>query len=236
MKRFLLLCTCALVSLCLLPLGGDAAVVVDDEVAVKGEPLTLVAQTKGRFFGSGGELVEFLMDGVSLGKTLSGGDGFAYREFTPTKAGMHSITVISKNESGHGSLLILKKGARLVLVDGEGAVMEGRLMGVSREGSQEALRAIVKRYPIVFVATGLGRRDLKEWLRDHGFIDAPVVDWDDGRVLSDLTGKGFRIRAVIGAAEVVRQAKGHAQLLLSFEESEGVREVTSWKEIIKKLK
>ncbi len=236
MKFLLLLCLSAIVSLYLPPLTSDAAVLVDDEVAVKGQPLTLTAQTKGRFFGSGGELVEFLMDGVPLGKTLSGGDGFAYREFTPTKAGMHAITVTSKDESGHGSLLVLKKGARLVLVDSEGAVMEGRLMRVSREGSQEGLRTIVKRYPVVFVTTGLDRHDLKEWLRDHGFIDAPVVDWEEGRALSDLTGKGFRIRAVIGASEVVGQAKGHAQLLLSFEESEGAEEVNTWKEVLKKLK
>lgn len=210
---------------------------VDDEVAIVGESVTLSAQTKGRFFSSGGELVEFLIGGRTIGKTLSGGDGAAYKQFTPSRDTLQSITVKSATESGQGSLLVLKKGERVVLIDGEGAVMEGQLTRRPRPDSQEAIRTIAKRFPVVFLATGiLGRHDLKEWLKDHGFVDAPVVDWNDGKALSTLIAKGLKIRAAIGAPEVVAQAKGHAQLLLSFDEGDKAQEVRSWKEIVGKLK
>lgn len=226
-----------LISICVLAQGANAAIVVDDEVAVVGESVTLSAQTKGKLFSAGGELVEFLVGGKNIGKTLSGGDGAAYKRFTPSKAALHRITVRSPKESGQGSLLVLAKGARLVLIDAEGGLMEGRFTRRPRPESQEAIRTIAKRFPVVFLQTGmLGRHDLREWLTDHGFIGAPVVSWNDGKALSALIGKGLRIRAVIGASDVVARARGQAQLLLSFDESEKAQEVRSWEEIAGKLR
>ena len=68
------------------PLFGicpDAAlsrVFVYDDVALKGREVMLRAETRGMFFSRGGEIVEFIVDGRSIGKNLSGRDGFAVKD------------------------------------------------------------------------------------------------------------------------------------------------------------
>ncbi len=49
----------------------------------------------GKLFSKGGELVEFFVDRESIGKTLSGGDGVAFKAFIPAKTGLHQIRVNS---------------------------------------------------------------------------------------------------------------------------------------------
>ncbi len=65
------------------PADALAEVVVQDMVSPVGREVMLRAETKGGFFSKGGALVEFFVDGKSVGKNLSGGDGLAYLQFCP---------------------------------------------------------------------------------------------------------------------------------------------------------
>jgi hypothetical protein len=53
----------------LLPVTNtNAEIIVHDMIALKGRLIMLVAETKGRFFPKGCELVEFFMDSKSIGR------------------------------------------------------------------------------------------------------------------------------------------------------------------------
>ena len=63
---------------CVFPATALSRVTVYDTVVIEGQKVMLRAETSGILFRKGGELVEFCIDGKSIGKTLSGGDGVAF--------------------------------------------------------------------------------------------------------------------------------------------------------------
>lgn len=220
-----------------LPGEASSDVVVNDMIALKGEEVMLEAETRGRFFRKGGEIVEFGVDGKSLGRTLSGGDGRAFRKFVPAKLGIHVITARSSDATGKGLLLSLRKGSAIVFIDVEGSLIEGPFSRRPKQGSKEALKDIGKRYPVVFLSTGLlGAGDIKGWLGQQGFIEMPVLPWRGGAVFSDVAGRGLRIKAVIGGPEVIESAKEYGPESFSFVDMENAETVKDWEEIRKKLK
>lgn len=212
-------------------------VIVHDMVVPQGEEVLLGAETKGKLLSKGGELVEFFVDGKSIGKTLSGGDGFAFRQFTPFKTGLHRIAVKSGVGEGNGLLLSLKKGTKIVFVDVEGSLLKGSFSKEPKQGSQKAIKEIYRRFPIVFLQTGLlNVKALKVWLKEHQFIELPVIPWKQGALFDNINEKGFKIKAIIGSEAAIESAKGYKPLAFSFEEVEDTKKVKDWEEIRKKLK
>ena len=90
-----------------------AEVVFYDSVCLKDEKIMLKAVTKGKIFSKGGQMVEFSVNGKSIGKSLSGGDGAAFKEFRAEKSGLHKVSVVSGKDKDSGFLLSLKKAQRL---------------------------------------------------------------------------------------------------------------------------
>lgn len=215
-------------------LNVSAEVVVHDHIAVKGKPMMLEADTKGRFFSRGGELVEFFVNGKSLGKVLSGGDGRAFKEFTPEKAGLLEIEVKAKDDSDKGFILSLKRGGEIVFIDAQGSLFEGPFSKAPRQGSREAVEEISKRYPVVYLQTAFPGSLVREWLESNGFPSAPILEWRSGRVFRETVGKDLRIKAVIGSDEVLESAKDYTEGLFGFERA-GTR-VKNWKEIEDSIK
>jgi len=219
------------------PSNALSDVIVHDMVMPQGEEMMLRAETKGKIFSKGGERVEFFVEGKSIGKTLSGGDGFAFKQFTPLKTGIHRITVTSGIGEGNGLLLSLKKGTRIVFIDVEGSLLRGPFSKEPRQGSQKAIKEIYRKFTIVFLQTGLlNVKTLKAWLKENKFIEVPVIPWGQGSLFDDIHKKGFKIKAIIGSEAVIESAKGYKPLALSFEGGEDVKEVKDWEEIQKKLK
>lgn len=209
-----------------------AGVVVFDRVGVTGKAITLSAQTKGRFFAMGGEIVEFVLGGKTIGKTLSGGDGFAFLEFVPKRKGMETLLAQTDDEEGTGVIQIVERGGSIVFIDVIGSIIEQPLLHKPRKGSQESVRDIAARFSLVYIVTGFpGEGFIKEWLADYGYPRAAVIPWKDGRVFDDIVGMGLKIKAVIGSASVIESLKKHKPLALSFEETEGAKNVKSWEEI-----
>lgn len=223
---------------CLLPVTTLADIVVQDMIALKGEELMLRAETKGKFFSKGGEVVEFFVNGKSLGKALSGGDGIAFRQFNAEKPGLHSLSVKSAKDEGTALLLVVTKGSRIVFIDVEGGLLEGQFMKKPMKESQKVIKEINKRFPVVFLQTGiLGTEATKAWLKENRMPHLPVLPWRQGMVLSDLTEKGAKIKAVVGAPAIIESAKQYNKpLLFSFEETDNAQVVKNWEEIGKKLK
>jgi hypothetical protein len=218
------------------PASALPDIIVHDIVVPAGKEVMLKAEVKGKFFRKGGELVEFFVNKKSIGKTLSGGDGFVFKQFIPSKTGKYQITAKVGKDEGKGLLLSLKKGSKIVFVDVEGSLLK-RFSSKSRQGSQKVIKAINKRFPVIFIKTGpLSTTSVKEWLRKNQFPDLPLIPWEQGTVFSELAGEGFRIKAVIGNADVINSSKEYKPLAFSFEETEDAIEVKDWEEISKKLK
>lgn len=228
---------CSTFLLCIFPSVALSDVIVHDMIVPKGEEVMLRAVTKGKLLSKGGELVEFFVDGKSIGKTLSGGDGFAFKQFTPLKTGIHRIAVKSGIGEGNGLLLSLKKGTRIVFIDVEGSLLRGPFSKEPRQGSQKAIKEIYRRFTIVFLQTGLlNVKTLKAWLKENKFIEVPVIPWGQGSLFDDIHKKGFKIKAIIGSGAVIESAKEYKPLVFSFEGAEDAKEVKDWEEIRKKLK
>lgn len=212
-------------------------VVVYDIVTLTGEEVMLRAETRGGLFSRKGELVEFLVDGKSVGKNLSGTDGFAIKEFVPMKAGLYKITAISGKSRDDGVLLAVNKKAKLVFIDVEGSVLEGPFALQAKPGSAKAVKRIQGKFPVVFLQKGLlAIRSIRLWLKKNDFPEAPVMPWNKGEIFREIREKKLKIKAVIGGPEVIESAEMQESLAFSFDSMEEVEVVENWEEIVKKLK
>jgi hypothetical protein len=227
--RKLFLC---MLFLAALSFDAHAGVRVHDDVVRKGKPVMLIAETTGRFFAKGGQVVEFSVDGKNMGRALSGGDGYAYKEFTPKRRGLHVVTARSSSDEAEGLLLSLERGTGILFIDVAGALFESLITRAPRMGSREAVGRIRKRFPVVYLnrlpaASGL----MKKWVKDGEFPDAPLLDWDGGGVFHDMAEKGFKAKVVVGSPDVLESSREFEAEAFTFEEAEGATQVGGWKEI-----
>ncbi|MDP2279973.1 MAG: hypothetical protein Q8K51_17350, partial [Nitrospirota bacterium] len=210
-------------------------VVFYDSVCLKDEKIMLKAVTKGKVFSKGGQLVEFSVDGKSIGKALSGGDGAAFKEFKAEKTGLHKVSVVSCKDKDSGLLLSLKKGAAVVFIDVEGSMFQP-MSGKPMKNSQKVIKAIAKRFPVVYLQASIfDSWTLKKLLKENEFIDAPLLQWRDGNVFEEADKKGLKIKFVIGGKTVIESAKEFKPKAFSFNEVEGAKEVRDWEEIGKSV-
>jgi hypothetical protein len=216
---------------------AHADVIVHDMIALKGEEIMLKVETKGKFFPKGGEIVEFFIDGKSIGKSLSGGDGFALKQFKPLRPATYQIFVRSGKEEGKGLLLSLKKNDEILFVDVEGSLFEGGFSEIPKKGSQETIKKLSVKFPVILLQTRwIGIKTLKGWLKENGFIDLPIIPWKQGMIFDEIKEQGLKIKAVIGSAPVIESARALKTKAFSFEEVQGAVEVKSWEDIRKKLR
>ncbi len=220
-----------------LPFTVHSEIIVYDTIIPKNKIVMLRAETKDHFFKKGGKLVEFFVDGQSIGKTLSGGDGIAYMQFKPIKSGLYHIRVKSEKEEDNGLLLSLKRNEGLIFVDIEGSLWEGVFSQKPRKESRETIKKLSKRFPVVFLQTSfLGIKNAKKWLKENSFVELPVVRWKRGLIFDEIIENGLKIKALIGSASVINSAKNYnIEKLISFDEVEGAELVKDWNEIKKKI-
>ena len=223
--------------LCISPETAQSAVTVYDEVGVKGREIMLRAETRGTFLREGGDLVEFFVDGRSIGKNLSGQNGIAVKTFVPERLGLYKLSVKSGDDKNSGLLLALEKKTRIVFIDVAGSLTGGVLDLETRPESRKAVTRISKRFPIVFLQKGLVTVEaMRAWLKKNNFPSAPVVPWNQGDVFRDIKERGLLIKAVIGGEDVIESAKEYKPLAFSFDSVDDAEVVENWGEIEKKLR
>lgn len=221
----------------LLAADTSGEVIFYDDIALKGKPFMLTAKTKGRFFQMGGQVVEFFVNDRSIGKNLSGGEGIALKEFVPEKKGLYRIRVESGKDKDEGLLLSLNKGESVVFIDVEGSLFEGPFSMKPKEKSQEAIKHISKRFPIVYLQTTIfGAEVLEDWLDKNGFQSAPILLWREGEIFEEVKEKGLRMKAIIGGPAVIESAVDERLKAFSFDDVEGAERVKDWQEIEKKMR
>jgi hypothetical protein len=211
-------------------------VFVYDDVALKGREVMLRAETRGMLLSKGGEVVEFIVDGRSIGKNLSGRDGFAVKTFVPARTGRYKINVKSGEDKDSGILLSLEKKTRIVFIDVGGSLLEGPFE-TEKPGSSKAVTRIQKRFPIVYLIKGLlSVESVRSWLKKNNFPVAPVLPWSQGEVFREIKERDLQFKAVIGGPDVIESAREYKPLAFSFDSMEDAEVVENWKEIEKKLK
>ena len=103
--------------------------------------------------------------------------------------------------------------------------------------SRKAIKAIAKRFPIVYLQAGiLDIRSLKKLLKENEFTEAPLLPWREGNVFEEADKKGLKIKFVIGGKTVIESAKEFKPKAFSFDEVEGAEEVKDWEELGKKMR
>ena len=187
-----------------IPVSRESAeLIVPDVLAQPKQPVLLSARlVKTRLFmqiGLGGEPVEFLVDGTSIGQTMTGGDGWTRKEFIPKKKGVLELTVRLahgkrvKAQSGTAIIGSVKRTRPIVFVELEATMAHVEtptfgpfdLSGFGQTqrsfpqpmpGAAEALTAVSKRAALLYLLVGKTSQssDVHEWLAEHAFPSGPV--------------------------------------------------------------
>ena len=186
------------------PVSREAAeLIAPDVLAQPQEPVLLSARLfKTRLFmqtGLGGEPVDFLVDGTSIGQTMTGGDGWARKEYLPTQEGMLEVTIKLaegkrvKAQSRTAIIGSVNRKRPIVLVELEAAMMRverpafgpfdlsalGQSHGDLSEpmpGAAKSLGTISRRASLLYLLVGQISQlpDVHDWLAEHGFPSGPV--------------------------------------------------------------
>ena len=211
------------------------AIIVYDRVTNVGTPVYLKVLTKGRFFADGGRLVEFYLDDKSIGKNLTGGDGYGYRKYTPERPGIIKVQARSKGESGSGLLLVMKKTEKVIIIEIEGGFKDAFISQIAAGASRRAVERLLKKYRVIYLSRYTGLRMARDWLDEHEFPEAPVLRWQGAKMLSALKEKGIHLYAIIGSAGVIAESAEHIEKRYTFEQTQKGQTVKDWEEIIEQL-
>ena len=215
---------------------GLSAVIVYDNVTTAGTPVFLKVLTKGIIFADGGRLVEFFLADNSLGKNLTGGDGYGYRKYTPKRPGLIKLRARSKGESGSGLLLVVKKSEKVIFIEIESGFKDAFISEIAAGASRRAIERMMKKYRIVYLSRYTGLRAARELLDEGEFPEAPVLRWKGSKMLSASKEKGIQLHAIIGSAGLIAESAEHIERRYTFEKTQNGQTVKDWEEIIELLK
>ncbi len=221
--------------LLLSPGRAPAAVVVHDCVAVVNKAVMLEALTKGRLFPEGGRIVDFYVDGKRLGSTLSGGDGYAYMEYTPRQRGVRRVEVRSGSDRATAVVLVVGTREKALLVEVEGALRASLFSGEPRVGSLEAIEALGRRFRVIYLTRLPAAEVPAQWLRDRGFPASALLRWNGPGLVEELKASGIRVYAIIASPSVAADAAGYIEKRFTFEESDDAVVAEGWKEVTEGL-
>ena len=211
------------------------AVIVYDRVTTVNTPVYLKVLTKGRIFADGGRLVEFFLDEKSLGKNLTGGDGYGYRKYIPQRAGLITVRATSDGESGNGIVLVMKRSEKAILIEIEGGLKDALVSDIAAGAGRQAVEEMLKKYRVIYLSRKTGVRMARTWLDEMEFPDAPVLRWRGAQTLSALKEKGIQLYAVIGSADVIETAADDIDKRFTFDKSQNGQTVKDWHDLMTRL-
>ena len=212
---------------------ASAGVTAFDAVTPVNKPIKLQALTKGRFFSEGGKLVEFYIDEKHIGTTLSGGDGYAFLQYTPQSKGLKKIKLKLAEQSDKALLLVTNKKDRIILIAIEAGLFESPLSFKPAKGAKEAIDAISKKYRIIYLTSLIGITQSKKWLKQNKLHESIVFSWTGNNIIEDLREKEINIFAIIGSPEMLADIEDIRKF--SFKEMEGAEVVESWDDLTEEL-
>ncbi len=224
-----------LVFFLLISCNATGAILVYDDIGVEGSPLMLRVKTHEGPFRKGGVSVEFFVNGRFYGKGLSGGDGYAYKEFLPATPGLYRIKVVSKSGDDTGNILILKKGSGIFLIDID-EIRESPFSDRLRKDTERGISRLRKRYHVIFIYKGEINKRVKRWLIDKGFRDIPLLVFSGVELFEEINEKGLRIMGILGTPDLIDMARRYRIRFYTFDETDEVEPLDDWNDLLRKLK
>jgi hypothetical protein len=166
---------------------ADSVIVPADALVEEGASVRLAAELED----TPGETLEFVLDGKVVGSAKTDAEGIARLDYTPMGAGDYVFTVRlgaeSKRTAADAQLMLCvrKKEQEIFVTDIDQTISDAGNIAAwlksAKEirpmaGSVEALKALSKKYTIVYVTARAKnlRAKTKEWLGDNGFPAGPV--------------------------------------------------------------
>lgn len=180
----------------------SAQLIAYDQIVQPGKKILL----KGRLVSQGllfrdrpisGERVEFLIDGKSLGISLTGGDGIAVREVGSLPPGEHPVMLRLKSTQYdvpeiqarlevwelEPPILLVNLAAAVEEKEGKGlSLLEPRFEMATRPDAIRVLKELTQQYHLLFFTDKGENRlaEIKTWLASHDFPSAPLLAWKIG--------------------------------------------------------
>jgi hypothetical protein len=211
---------------------GHSDVVVFDQITTLNTPVYLKALTKGRFFKTGGKLVELYADNKKLKQILTGGDGYGYLKYTPQRLGIIQIEALSEGHRDTGIVLVVDETDKVLLIDVEGAFKKSLLSDQVRVDSRRSVESLSKTYKIIFLNTFLGIGLSRSLLQKEKFPESVTLKWQGKTLLKTLKKRGINLHAIIGSPGVIAEAKKYIEHRYSFEETKDGKTARDWEEML----
>lgn len=154
-----------------------------------------------------GERVEFIVDGESIGISLSGGDGVAVRGFTPKNEGVYNVRIRLDEKSRYSAndaeiiVACWRKDTSIILINLDTLAEEDS--PDPAPDAKDVVERLSKRYRIILYTYDQNEKlsKRKEWLIKHSFPRLPLLSWRSADIeeeVKDLIGQGWRIKFGIG--------------------------------------
>ncbi len=227
--------SCFLCLFLLSPSLSHASIIAFDTIVQIGKPVMLKAQTKGRFFPQRGVLVDFYVNEKLIGRTLSGGDGYAFFEYLPGSPGLKKVEAKTADDHDTGSMLVIKRNEKAILIEIEGGLFESLLSNKPRQGNKKAVKSLIKKYRIIYVTTMLGLSNSKKWLEDKELPSSVVLKYRGSKMFDELKELGLRLYAIIGSPNIMSEAPEYIKKRYSFKKTKKGEKVNDWDEVLKLL-
>ena len=169
--------------------GCRGEVAVLDCVTTVNTPIRITVLTKSRFFSAGGRLVDVYLDDKHLKRILTGGDGYGYLKYTPRSPGYKKIKARSNSDSAEGLLLVMTKKDRAIAIEVEEGIKTAVFSNEIKQSSLKAVKALSKKYKIIYLSRFAGKSITGTWLEKHSFPKSVILGWRGSNTLTALKKK-----------------------------------------------
>jgi hypothetical protein len=213
------------------PYLADASVTVFDAVAVSGRNVLLKALIKGRLFPEGGRIVDFYVEGRRVGRTMSGGDGYAFLEYLPEDTGPKSVEARSGDDGDKGVILVMKENERVILIELEGGLVGPIFYGKAHKGSMDVLKKLNEKYRLIYISSFIGISGSRRLLKKRALPYSAVLEWGGAELLEELEATGIKVHAIVGSPSILTESVDYVKHRFSFQETDDGTVVEGWKEI-----
>ena len=211
-------------------------VVVFDRVTTVKKDVRLIVLTKGFLMADGGQLVDLYLDDQHLKRILTGGDGYGYLKYTPSKSGLIQIRARSDDGSATGLLLVMGQHEQAILIGIESAFKDIVFSDEIMENSQRVVNTLSNKYKLIYMSRYIGQGIGRSWLKKEGFPESVILSWQGPETFAALQKRGVQLKAVIGSEEMVSAAEAeHIENRYTFDETKAGRIVKDWGEILSLL-
>ena len=212
---------------------GEVAIL--DTVTTVGTPVKLTVQTRGRLFSQGGQRVALYRDDHPIARILTGGDGYGYFTCRFNTAGFKTIEAYSGRDRGSGTVLVMTREEKAVIVELEGFIADAFRANRLAPGSREAMETLSEHHRLLYLTRSLWAPVSRGWLKSMRMPESVLLRWRGSATLQNLIEKGVCVHAAIGTSRFLSEVADLVDHKVSFEPTDSGHTVKNWDELVERL-